>query len=333
MKRNVLRGTLVAALIGTSVLAVPVSAEEAKSEDAKSYEIGMTVADLTNPIWAEVCDEVQKKGEEMGSNFTVVAANNDPSTQVAQIEDFIQQKKDAIIVSAIDINSVESAIKDAQDAGIMVMAYGVHTNTYDVSYTNDNAGAGQLIGEQAAQFINDNYDGKAQVGLLTFYENQECKDRGEAMKKALAENAPDAELVVEDSCVVADKAMTIVENWLQTYPDMKVIMSIGDGGGIGANQAVKAAGKQEGFGIFAVDGTIEALQLMANGDPIKAEVAFGAGWQLGDGIVEVILDSLNNGITEKDQVTPNELVTVDTMEDWLKEWKYEDQVDLSKLSK
>ena len=153
------------------------------------------------------------------------------------------------------------------------------------------------------------------------------------MKKALAENAPDAELVVEDSCVVADKAMTIVENWLQTYPDMKVIMSIGDGGGIGANQAVKAAGKQEGFGIFAVDGTIEALQLMANGDPIKAEVAFGAGWQLGDGIVEVILDSLNNGITEKDQVTPNELVTVDTMEDWLKEWKYEDQIDMSKLSK
>ena len=115
MKRNVLRGTLVAALIGTSVLAVPASAEEAKSEEAKSYEIGMTVADLTNPIWAEVCDEVQKKGEEMGSTFTVVAANNDPSTQVAQIEDFIQQKKDAIIVSAIDINSVESAIKDAQD--------------------------------------------------------------------------------------------------------------------------------------------------------------------------------------------------------------------------
>ena len=82
MKRNVLRGTLVAALIGTSVLAVPASAEEAKSEEAKSYEIGMTVADLTNPIWAEVCDEVQKKGEEMGSTFTVVAANNDPSTQV-----------------------------------------------------------------------------------------------------------------------------------------------------------------------------------------------------------------------------------------------------------
>lgn len=243
------------------------------------------------------------------------------------------RKRMPLSFSAIDINSVESAIKDAQDAGIMVMCYGVHTNTYDVSYTNDNAGAGQLIGEQAAQFINDNYDGKAQVGLLTFYENQECKDRGEAMKKALAENAPDAELVVEDSCVVADKAMTIVENWLQTYPDMKVIMSIGDGGGIGANQAVKAAGKQEGFGIFAVDGTIEALQLMANGDPIKAEVAFGAGWQLGDGIVEVILDSLNNGITEKDQVTPNELVTVDTMEDWLKEWKYEDQIDLSKLSK
>ena len=213
------------------------------------------------------------------------------------------------------------------------MCYGVHTNEYDVSYTNDNAGAGKIIGEQAAAFLNENYDGKGQVGLLTFYENQECLERGEAMKEALAELAPEAEVVAEDSCVVADKAMTIVENWLQKYPDMKVIMSIGDGGGIGANQAVKAAGKADGFGIFAVDGTIEALQLMANGDPIKAEIAFGAGWQLGDGIVEVILDALENGVTEKDRVSPNELVTLENMEDWIEEWGYQDRIDLSKLEK
>ena len=328
MKRNVLR-----TMLWTAVTVATTMAFSGTALADEGYEVGMSVADLTNPIWAEVCEEVEKKGEELGSNFTVMAANNDPATQIAQIEDFIQQGKDAIVISAIDINSVDSVIKEAQEKGILVMCYGVHTNEYDVSYTNDNAGAGKIIGEQAAAFLNENYDGKGQVGLLTFYENQECLERGEAMKEALAELAPEAEVVAEDSCVVADKAMTIVENWLQKYPDMKVIMSIGDGGGIGANQAVKAAGKADGFGIFAVDGTIEALQLMANGDPIKAEIAFGAGWQLGDGIVEVILDALENGVTEKDRVSPNELVTLENMEDWIEEWGYQDRIDLSKLEK
>ncbi len=36
MKRNVLRGTLVAALIGTSVLAVPASAEELRAKMQKA---------------------------------------------------------------------------------------------------------------------------------------------------------------------------------------------------------------------------------------------------------------------------------------------------------
>lgn len=313
--------------------------EEATSEGASSsttgdsYNIGMTVADLTNPIWAEVCKEIQTKGSETyGCSVNVVACKNDPSTQKSQVEDFIQQDVDAIIISAVDKNSLDDVIKEAQAAGILVMCYGVHTNIYDVSLTNDNAGAGKIIGEDAAAFINENYDGKAQVGLITYKENQECLERGEAMKAALAEKCPDAEIVDEVSSVVSDESMTYVENWLQAYQDMKVIMSIGDGGGIGANQAVKAAGKADGFGIFAVDGTIEALQLMANGDPIKEEIAFGAGWQLGDQVIDVCYDALKNGVTEKDQVTPNEVVTLDNIKDMITEWGYEDQIDLTKLN-
>lgn len=332
MKKNVVAVAMAAGMVSTLMGSCTVFAESTEAEaPSKSYSVGMTCADLTNPIWAEVGNEIEKKGKEMGSDFTVVAANNDPATQVAQIEDFIQQKKDAIIVAAIDKNSVNDAIQKAQDAGILVMDYGIHTDKYDLCLVNDNEGAGQIIGKECADFLNENYDGKGQVGLITFYENQECKDRGEAMRAELTKDCPGAEIVAEDSCVVADKAMTIVENWLQKYPDMKAIMSIGDGGGIGANQAVKAAGKVDGFGIFAVDGTIEALQLMANGDPIKAEVAFGAGWQLGDQTVEVILDALENGVTTKDNVTPNELCTVDNLKDRIDEWGYQDQIDLSKL--
>ena len=151
------------------------------------------------------------------------------------------------------------------------------------------------------------------------------------MVEALAANCPGAEVVKEASSVVADTGMTYTENFLQSNPDMKVIMSIGDGAAIGANQAVKAAGKAEGFGIYAVDGTIEALQLMANGDPIKAEVSFGAGWQLGAQAMNVCLSALTTTDFVKDNFTPNIVVTMDNLKEKIAEWGYEDQIDLSKM--
>lgn len=321
--------TLVLALAMVFSLLSVASAEA--TETPINYTVGMSVADLSNPIWAEVCDQVEKHGAELGIKIDVVACKNDPTTQIAQVEAFIAQKVDAIIISAVDAASMDEVCQSAMDAGIKVMAYGVNLNYYDVSLTNDNAGAGTLIGEEAAKFIQDNYDGKAEVGLITYYENAECLARGKAMEAALLDACPDAEIVEESSTVVADEAMSIVENWLQAHPDMKVIMSIGDGGGIGADQAVKAAGAADGFGIFAVDGTVEALQLMANGDPIKAEVSFGSGWQLGNQVVDVMYAALTDPDYQKDNVSPNIVVTKDNLTDLITEWNYEDRIDLSKM--
>lgn len=306
------------------------SAEEVQPLD-KEYKIGMTVADLSNPIWAEVCNAVEERAEEYGSKAEVVACNNDATTQNSQIENFVTQGVDAIIIQASDAASVTDACQKAMDAGIMVMCYGVKTEVYDVSLTNDNGEAGKIIGEMAGEFINENYDGKAEVGLITYYENAECRLRGTEMVDALKAVCPEAEVVQECSTVVANEAMTYTENWLQSNPDMKVIMSIGDGGGIGANQAVKAAGKAEGFGIFAIDGTIEALQLMANGDPIVGEISFGAGWQLGRQVMDVCMTALTEENFEVDNVTPNVVVEKDNLVELIGEWGYEDQIDLSKM--
>lgn len=306
------------------ILAAPAMAEE-------GYKIGITVGDLSNPIWAEVCNEAQERAASLGCTADVVACNNDAPTQISQVETFITEGVDAIIIGAADSASMDDVCKKAMDAGIVVMAYGIHLKNCTTSLTNDNPGAGKLIGEMAADYINKNYDGKAEVGLITYYENAECLERGNAMVDALKANCEGAEIVQECSTCVADEAMTYVENWLQSNPNMKVIMSIGDGGGIGANQAVKAAGKGDDFAIFAVDGTIEALQLMVNGDPIKAEIAFGAGWQLGDQMIDVCYAALTEEEFNNDNVTPNDVVTIDTLEDWIKEWGYEDKIDLSNL--
>lgn len=326
MKHKIMAlGMAACMVVGMAGAASTVAAEET------SYKICWTMADLSNPVWAEKAEQAAITAEELGCEFEVVSCDNDAATQVAQIENFIEQGVDAIMVGAADAKALDDVCQKALDAGIVVMCEGIELTNYTLSLLCDNYEAGWMIGEQCANFINENYDGVAEVGLVTYLENVECALRGQAMEEALAELCPGATIVHECSTTDAGEAMTYVENWLQANPDIKAIMSIGDGGGIGANQAVKASGKADGFGIFAVEGTVEALQLMADGDPIKAELAFGSGWQIGKNAVELTYKALTEENFEKSHTHPNQLITLDNLKETVEEWGYEDQVDLSNL--
>ena len=64
----------------------------------------------------EAADELKESGEI--SEFTIVEANNDASKQVQQIENFILEGMDAIIIDPISATALTGAIQEASDAGI-----------------------------------------------------------------------------------------------------------------------------------------------------------------------------------------------------------------------
>lgn len=316
---------MVCLMIGVVGMEVFVAAAE------DSYKICWTMANLSNPVWAEKAEQAAITAEELGCEFEVVSCENDAILQVAQIENYIEQDVDAIIIGAADAIALDEVCQKALDSEIVVMCEGIELTNCTLSLLCDDYEAGRMIGEQCANFINESCGGIAEVGLLTSFENVECTLRGEAMKEALAEFCPGAVIVHEGAMTSVGEALNYVENWLQTNPNMKAIMSIGDSGSIGANQAVKAAGKADGFGIFAVDGTVEALQLMADGDPIKAELAFGSGRQIGKRSVELTYQALTEENFEKRHMHPNQLITFNNLKEIVEQWGYEAQVDLSDL--
>lgn len=64
----------------------------------------------------EAADELTETGEI--AEFTIVEANNDASKQVQQIENFILDGVDAIIIDPISATALTGAIQEASDAGI-----------------------------------------------------------------------------------------------------------------------------------------------------------------------------------------------------------------------
>ena len=61
---------------------------------------------------------MQKAAKELGIELIVQGAQNDPSKQVEQIENFIAQEVDAIICSPVDVNAILTSVAKCNEAGI-----------------------------------------------------------------------------------------------------------------------------------------------------------------------------------------------------------------------
>ena len=298
----------------------------------EQFVIGVTYADLVNPVWAEIATSIETRAAEHNARVILVDAGNDASTQVNQIEAFVAQGVDGIIIGATDIGTIDVAARAAMDAGIVVLAYGTEMQSYTVTLLADNVNAGRMLAEAAASFIDEVHGGSAVVGLINYYGSPDTLQRAETMREVLGQLSPGSTIAMEGSAVTADTGLMLAENFIAAHPDMRVIMCIGDGPGVGAVRAVIAAGlADDDFGVFSIDGTIEALQMMANGEPMIANVSFGAGWQLGLEQLELMMRVLSGEDVPPVNRLPNTLATRDNLRELVSVWGFEDEIDLSRL--
>jgi len=89
----------------------------------KNYKIGFTdnyngnsYHQSMEKYMQEVADELKNDGHI--AEFTIVEANQDAATQISQIEDFITQDYDLIIIDPCSTSSLNSAVQEACDANI-----------------------------------------------------------------------------------------------------------------------------------------------------------------------------------------------------------------------
>lgn len=304
MKKRTLSVILAAAtIIGTMSAGTAVYADDAKDD----YTVGMTL-NLGNLTWAELAESAKAHGKELGMNVTVQNSNDDATTQVSQIENFIQADVDAIIVAAVESNSVEDVCKAAQDAGIKVIAYTQVIENADAEYLVDAYNTGYACGKRAAEWIKEVYgDEPIEWALEDLPKYPEIIDRANGIKEAIEELAPNAELVATQPAEVMEDGQKNAENFMQSHPDIKVICSIGSGGGAGANEGVKSyisEDEYDKFGIFGIDATEQEIMNIINGDPQKSSVSLGGGAKHGEMLID-IADNFRNGVEqEKEQYMP-----------------------------
>lgn len=257
--------------------AAPAASAAGSSSGSKTYRIGFAVNDLTNPVFANVATKLKALGDKDNVQITTLDCGSNASKQITQVENFIQTGVDAIVIQCSDPNAMKTVLKKARDKGIKVLAWDDDLgDSDDAAWLIKNYDLGTLIGEAAAKWVNDKQGGTAEVAILNYPSLAILVERAKGITDALSKNAPNAKIVATSSAINTTQGMSATETILQAHPNVKVIVCIGDGGAVGAAEAVKGAGKlKDDFGIFSADATDEALSNMLKDGGIRTSVSEG----------------------------------------------------------
>ena len=242
----------------TLLLAVVVLASAAQAGD--KYRVGVSFYNLTNPFWSEITAECVRYGETLGLDVTYVDAGTDSAKQIAQIENFIQSGVDALIVIAIDMAAVEDVLKRAMDAGIKVVDYGRGIENAHTTYQLPAVENGEVLSKMAADWAKAKYKASDVIewGHLSIETVEIGVVEGRSTEKGMLKELPNSKMVARSSTLTVQEGMTNTEGFIQANPNMRMVISLSAGGGVGANEAIKAVASPEEYddwGLFSIDGT------------------------------------------------------------------------------
>ncbi|MFE2098405.1 MULTISPECIES: multiple monosaccharide ABC transporter substrate-binding protein [unclassified Streptomyces] len=151
-RRAVLTATAAAASLALTLSACGQSGEGGSKEErgsTKGGTIGIAMPTKSSERWIADGKNVVKDLEAKGYKTKLVYGEDDPETQVSQIENLITQGVKGLIIAAIDNKSLNSVLQEAADADIPVISYDrliLGTKNVDYYASFDNEKVGRLQG-------------------------------------------------------------------------------------------------------------------------------------------------------------------------------------------
>ena len=217
----------------------------------------------------EVVGRARGSATEQGAELIALAGafDGDNEGQVAAIENLVSQGVKGIMITPNSSSGILNAIKDARDAGVLVVALDTATDpadAVDATFATDNLAAGEMQGKWVKAALGDKQpqvlmlDGTPGGTVDTFRHDGFLKGMG------LTEDSPEI-LGKENTNGDQTKAQTAMENLLQRAPGANALYTINEPAAAGGFAAIKAAGKQRRLVSGPIDGSCTGVKNVKDG--------------------------------------------------------------------
>ena len=271
------------------------AANGAVTKDNAKWKVGVTITDLTVPVWDDYAQAIKKYGEPEGMYVNIVSPEGNAAEQISQMENFVTDGYDVIVVSAADNESMGQEAKKVTEEGVIVFSQGYEFDNYSAAMLEEKQVFGHHTAEMASRWINEKYpDGKCKVIVAGNQTIPLMMERTEGIYNGLKEFAPNAEVVATVYGSNEEEFLPMMENAFTANPDANMVISYCAGGALAAREAAKGMGlASDDFGIFCTDCDDGVADAIYNDDLIRGGLSMGGGDYMAKAVVETLVKMLN----------------------------------------
>src|SRR5579883_449297 len=309
------------ALLSSAVAALSLAFASAPA--AAGDIVGLITKTNTNPFFVKMKQGFEAKAKELGLTPQAYAGkyDGDNEGEVAAIEQLMAAGAKGILLVPSDSTAIVPTVEKARKAGILVITLDTPLDPItaaDANFATDNFKAGELIGQWAKATLGDKAK-TAKIATLDLSPNQPTVDYlrhngfltgfGIPVKDVKHYSQSDSAQIVgsdvtQGSTEGGRKAM---EKILQKADHIDLVYAINEPAADGGYEALKAAGKDKGVTIVAVDGGCPGVKMVKDGI-IGATAQQYPLLMAADG-VEAVAEYIKTGKKPESKDTGEKLVT------------------------
>jgi len=294
----------IALLIGALALA--------PASQAKDLRIGVALANFDLNFVSILRTQMAKEMEKEKIQGQFEDAKGDIAVQVQQVENFINQGVDAIILNPVDTQGVKPMMEAAKRANIPLIFVNRKPEV-ELSGKMAYVGSDSLLGgrmEMEALAKKMNYKGNVAI-LMCALSAEEARQRTKATEDVIAKYKEMKVVEKQSAQWMRNEAVDVTSGWLLSGNKIDAIAANNDEMAIGAIMALNQSGKKDIL-VAGIDGTPDALQFIKNGKLALTVFQDAAGQ--GKGAVTMAKQVIDGKNGDKFMWIPYQVITKDNYE-------------------
>ncbi len=235
---------------------------------AADYRIGVSIARVDDNFMTYVRNGLDEAAKKEKVQIQFEDAQGDVVRQLNQVQGFLNQKMDAIIVLPVDTSATANITRATVEAKVPLVYVNRHPDERNlpkgvVTVASNDIEAGQL----QMRYLAEKLGGKGNLAIIMGDLAQNAThDRTEGVKQVL-KDYPGIKIVEQQSAEwQRNKGMDLTSNWLLAGSRFDAIVANNDEMAIGAAMALQQAGKAKGeVAIIGIDGLPDGLAAIKRG--------------------------------------------------------------------
>lgn len=303
---------LVSSLLAVSLVTMTFTPSiMAKEND--DITIGVSFQGLSDEYIVRLSDAFKTRADEVGVNIQVADGEMNAEKQVSQVENFISQGVDVIVLNPISADGCAPAVSAAKEAGIPIITLISVTSNQDEASTYVGSNAIES-GEIQAEMVVDDLNGEGNIVVMFGQMGHDAQiGRYEGLLNTIKDT--DIEIIAEQTANWSrEEGMQLMENWLSAGKEIDAVVAQNDAMALGAIMAIEEQNLTGKIKVYGIDAQDEALVSVKNG--IMAGTVFQNAEEQGTQCVDVAIKAANGEKLEKDYYIPYEGVRAENVEDY-----------------